>query len=68
MHGLWAHLVAAGLLHDLLGTGIAVAAGHAALWRPWRAHRRTQKLIADRLNTRTPGGLADLVKRDGKGS
>jgi hypothetical protein len=28
---------------------------------PWRRHRKTQKQIADRLDTTTPGGLTDLV-------
>lgn len=30
-------------------------------WRAWKAHRRTQEQIADRLDTSTPGGLSDLV-------
>lgn len=29
---------------------------------PWRRSRKVQKQIADRLDTNTPGGLADLVK------
>lgn len=33
---------------------------------PWRRSRKTQKQIADSLNTDTPGGLTDLVKAIGK--
>ena len=68
MGHLWAHLVAAGLLRDLLSAAVAVLTGHVVLWRPWRAHRRAQaqaaadrRLIADRLDTSTPGGITDLV-------
>ena len=61
MGHLWASLVAAGLYRDLLATGVATAAGHVVLWRPWRAHRRTQQLIADRLDASTPGGLGGLT-------
>jgi len=70
MHGLWAHLVAAGLLHDLLSTSIGTSAAAAVGWKPWRAHRKAQRqaaadraLIADRLDSSTPGGITDL-KRD----
>jgi hypothetical protein len=44
---------------------VILAAAFGALARPWRAwkeHRETQKAIADRLDTRTEGGLADVVK------
>lgn len=34
----------------------------AVAWRPWRRSRKVQAEIADRLNTKTPGGLTDLVK------
>jgi hypothetical protein len=34
----------------------------AAAWRPWHRHAKVQAEIADRLNTKTPGGLTDLVK------
>lgn len=30
-------------------------------WRAWKRHKATQEAIADRLDTQTPGGLADLV-------
>lgn len=29
---------------------------------PWRRSRRVQQKIADSLDTKTPGGLADLVR------
>lgn len=44
---------------------ILLSAALAACLRPWQAwkrHRETQEKIADRLDTKTPGGLADLVK------
>jgi hypothetical protein len=60
------HLVTLGLYRDLLasavGTVVAAVIGHAVLWRPWRHHRRAQQAIEDKLDTRTPGGLADVVK------
>jgi hypothetical protein len=31
-------------------------------WRAWKKHREAQEKIADRLDTSTPGGLADVVK------
>ena len=67
---LWAHLVAAGLLRDLLNLALATVLGHAVLWPRWRAHRKAQrqaeadrKVIADRLDTDTPGGLGDLMPK-----
>ena len=31
-------------------------------WRAWQKHREIQDKIADRLDTSTPGGMADVVK------
>lgn len=44
--------------------GVAVAAVFTWICAivPWLRHRRTQAAIADRLDTRTPGGLTELVK------
>lgn len=30
-------------------------------WRPWRKFRKTQREIADNLDTSTPGGLTDVM-------
>lgn len=37
----------------------------AVAWLPWKRHRKAQKLIADRLDTSTPGGLTDVVQAIG---
>lgn len=58
---IWHHLVALGLLKDLLSTGVGLAGAAAGGWLPWKRHRQAQKTIADRLDTTTPGGLGDLV-------
>ena len=59
---IWHHLVALGLLKDLLGVAVNVGGGAAAAYLPWKRHRQAQALIADRLDTTTPGGLGDLPK------
>ena len=63
MIGVWHHLVSLGLLKDLLGVGVNVTGGAAAAYLPWKRHRQAQTLIADRLDTTTPGGLGDLTPR-----
>ena len=50
-----------------LGTTTGFLVGRVLLTRlrkEWQEHIRTQHTIADRLDTSTPGGLGDLVKRD----
>lgn len=42
----------------LLGIGITAA---MRPWRAWKHHREMQEKIADRLDTSTPGGMADVV-------
>ena len=66
---LWHWLVAQGFEKDVIAAAVAVAVGHVFAWRPYQKHRkaqdeitRTQAKIADRLDTSTPGGLADLIK------
>jgi hypothetical protein len=62
-HGnLWGWLVAQGLIKDLIAASVAVIVGHVFAWRPWRAHRQRMDRIADLLDTKTPGGLADVAK------
>jgi hypothetical protein len=41
---------------------VAVILGWLVGVLPWLRNRKTREQIADRLNTETPGGLADLVK------
>jgi len=57
------------LLSATVGALVALGVAHAIRWLPaWRRWEKgrhkaqeTQELIADRLDTRTPGGLADLM-------
>lgn len=62
---LWHWLYDNGLPKDALGTAVAIGGAHLVGWRP-RRHLRAQEKIADRLDTTTPGGLGDLVKRKGE--
>lgn len=50
--GLWKAVVGYAVL-GILGWIVGVL--------PWRRSRQTQKEIADKLDTTTPGGLTDLV-------
>jgi hypothetical protein len=59
---MWGWLVAQGLIKDLIAATVAVVVGHVFAWRPLRAHRRRLDRIADLLDTKTPGGLADVAK------
>ena len=47
--------VVAAMVSFLLGTLVG-----ARVKKWWQAHERTQRLIADRLDTATPGGLGDV--------
>lgn len=62
MTALWQWLQAQGLVRDIVATVVGVTGAHLAGWRPKR-HQRTQEQIADRLDTSTPGGLGEIVKR-----
>lgn len=57
-NNLWKAAIAFGVT---LALGIALTAAMRP-WQAWKKHRATQEKIADRLDTSTPGGLADLVK------
>ena len=66
--GWWQWLVAQGIYRDLVATVTALILGRLLAWRPLREirrqlrqHQESQARIADLLDTRTPGGLADLV-------
>jgi hypothetical protein len=59
---IWQWLVAQGLIKDVIAAAVAVVVGHAVAWRPWRAHRRRLDKIVDALDTKTPGGLADVAR------
>lgn len=61
MTSFWHHLVALGLLKDALAVVVNITGASLAAWLPWKRHRQAQALIADRLDTTTPGGLADLT-------
>lgn len=59
---IWQWLVANGLFRDVLATSIGLGAAKLMTMRPVQQHRQNQAQIADLLNTRTPGGLSDVVK------
>ena len=64
MHNLLTHVVS-DVEFDAVGATVALLFGALVttpLTRMWRQHQRTQQLIADRLDTSTPGGLHDVVK------
>jgi hypothetical protein len=50
-----------GLWKAVVAFWVAVILGWLIGVLPWRRNRKTQKAIADSLNTNTPGGLTDLV-------
>jgi hypothetical protein len=54
---IWYWLVANGLFKDLL----AMFIGSLGFLLPWRHHRAAQKDIEDKLDTKTPGGLRDVL-------
>lgn len=57
---IWNYLVSIGLYRDLLATTIALTGARLIAWRPLKRHTRQQALIADRLDTTTPGGLGTV--------
>ena len=62
---MWEHAWSWLLVHEpqyLFGAGTGAAVTRVLGWRP-RAHARLQRQIADRLDTATPGGLAELTGR-----
>lgn len=64
VHDLLAHAWS-DVVFDAVGATVALLFGALVtkpLTRMWRQHRHTQQLIADRLDTSTPGGLHDVVK------
>lgn len=72
MHAAWHWLILNGLWKDLLAAFIALAVTRAAAWRPLKRLGASQRRIEDALDTRSPGGLHDVVKAlrrdDGKDS
>jgi hypothetical protein len=60
-HAVWRWLVAAGLYRDLVATTIALGGARLIAWRPLRKHLANQERTADLLDTKTPGGLHDLL-------
>lgn len=66
MSAVWDWLVVqGGIYHALvtvvLGLVVGWGLGTAKFVPAWRRHEEQQKVIADRLDTRTPGGLGDVV-------
>jgi hypothetical protein len=64
MHWLtmWGWLVnAGGFWKSVIGWAVFAVLTWAATWLPWRRHRKTQARIADSLDTRTDGGLKDVM-------
>ncbi len=55
-------LVQAGLYHYILAWTVATVLTWLVAHRKYLQHKRTQERIADLLDTRTPGGLAELLK------
>lgn len=62
MPRVWDWLVAQGLYRDIVSVCVVGLLAPIVAYRPWKKHRETQKQIADSLNTKTPGGLSDVVK------
>jgi hypothetical protein len=57
----WWWLEANSFWKTVVGFGILSVLTFLAGMVPWRKHRHTQRQIADSLDTKTPGGLTDLV-------
>jgi hypothetical protein len=61
----WVHayhwLEANNLWQALVAWVIFTSLTAAVAWLPWKRHRKTEREIADSLDTSTPGGLTDLV-------
>jgi hypothetical protein len=62
MASFWDWLVSQGLYHDIVNLCLLFIFGPILAYHPWKKHRESQKEIANALDTRTPGGLADVVR------
>lgn len=66
LDGYWNYLVYLGFYRDVLsatvGGTVALGIAHLIQLLPGiRKSRKTQEVIADRLDTKTPGGLGDFA-------
>lgn len=57
----WDWLVANGLFRDVLATAIGLGSAKLLTVRIIREHKQSQAQIADLLDTKTPGGLTDVL-------
>lgn len=57
----WTWLVNEGLYRDLVAVGAAAIVTPVIALRPFKKIVKKQEVIADSLDTSTPGGLTDLL-------
>jgi hypothetical protein len=57
----WEWLVQEGIYRDMVAVTLGVVVTTAAAWRPFRKIKNVQIKTADLLDTKTPGGLTDVL-------
>jgi hypothetical protein len=61
IHYAYDHLVNLGVYKDVLAAVVGAVAARLIARIPLKRHQKNQKRIIDLLNTKTPGGLSDVV-------
>jgi hypothetical protein len=57
----WEWLVAEGIYRDIVSAVVVTIIAPLLAFKPLRKHFKTQKKIANELDTSTPGGITDLL-------